>query len=86
MDITRMFSGILFLVVGIALFRWSVVVRLRLEDEVKGGRKVVLNNYLPFWNADDFSEKGNALRKKYNYIYYALIVYSLLLFVFMKQG
>jgi hypothetical protein len=86
MDLTRIFSGLLFLVVGIALFRWSVVVRLRLEDEVKGGRKVVLNNFLPFWNTEDFTDKGNSLRKKYNFIYYALIVYSLLLFVFMKQG
>jgi len=60
--------------------------RLQLEKEVKGGRKVILNNLLPYWNADDFSKKGNSLRKIYNRIYYALIVYSLALIVFMKSS
>jgi len=85
MDISRIFFGLLFLVVGIALFLGAIVVRLRLEKEVKGGREVVLNNFLPYWNTDDFTEKGNSLRKKYNNIYYALIVYSLSLFIYMNN-
>jgi len=85
MDISRYFFGLLFLVVGIALFLGAIVVRLRLEKEVKGGREVVLNNFLPYWNTDDFTEKGNSLRKKYNNIYYALIVYSLSLFIYMNN-
>ena len=60
--------------------------RLQLEKEIKGGRKVILNNILPYWNADDFSEKGNSLRKTYNRIYYALIVYSLALVAFVKSS
>ena len=71
--------------VGIALFMGAIVVRLRLEKEVKGGRKVVLNNFLPYWNTDDFTEKGNSLRKKYNNFYYALILYSLWLYIFMNN-
>ncbi len=85
MDISRIFFGLLFLAVGIALFLGAIVVRLRLEKEVKGGREVVLNNFLPYWNTDDFTEKGNSLRKKYNNIYYALIVYSLSLFIYMNN-
>ena len=86
MDITKIFIGFLFLVVGIALFLGAIVVRLRLEKEIKGGRKVVLNNFLPYWNSDDFSERGNSLRKKYNNFYFALIVYSLSLVFYMKSG
>jgi hypothetical protein len=86
MDITKIFIGFLFLVVGIALFLGAIVVRLRLEKEIKGGRKVVLNNFLPYWNSDDFSERGNSLRKKYNNFYFALIVYSLSLLFYMKSG
>ena len=85
MDIFRIFSGLLFLAVGIALFMGAIVVRLRLEKEVKGGRKVVLNNFLPYWSTDDFTEKGNSLRKKYNNFYYALILYSLSLYIFMNN-
>ena len=85
MELFRIFSGLLFLAVGIALFMGAIVVRLRLEKEVKGGRKVVLNNVLPYWNTDDFTEKGNSLRKKYNNFYYALILYSLSLFIFMNN-
>jgi hypothetical protein len=85
MDISRIFLGLLFLAVGIALFMGAIVVRLRLEKEVKDGRKVVLNNFLPYWNTDDFTEKGNSLRKIYNNFYYALILYSLSLFIFMNN-
>jgi hypothetical protein len=86
MDISRIFLGLLFLAVGIALFLGAIVVRLRLEKEVKSGRKVVLNNFLPYWNTDDFTEKGNSLRKKYNHFYYALIIYSLSLYIYMNSG
>ena len=86
MELSRILLALLFLAIGIALFLGAIMTRLQLEKEVKGRRKVVLNNFLPYWNADDFSEKGNSLRKKYNRIYYALIVYSLTLIAFMKSG
>lgn len=86
MEISRILLTLLFLAVGIALFLGAIMTRLQLEKEIKGGRKVTLNNILPYWNADDFSEKGNSLRKKYNRIYYALIVYSLTLIVFVKSS
>jgi hypothetical protein len=86
MELSRILLILLFLAIGIALFLGAIMTRLQLEKEVKGRRKVVLNNFLPYWNADDFSEKGNSLRKKYNRIYYALIVYSLTLIAFMKSG
>jgi hypothetical protein len=85
MDISSIFLSLLFLAVGIALFLGAIVVRLRLEKEVKSGRKVVLNNFLPYWNTDDFTEKGNSLRKKYNNFYYALIIYSLSLYIYMNS-
>ena len=86
LDLTKIFIAFLFLVVGIALFLGAIIIRLRLENEIKGGRKVVLNNILPYWNSSDFSEKGNKLRKKYNNFYYALIVYSLSLLVYVKSS
>ena len=86
MELSRILLALLFLAIGIALFLGAIMTRLQLEKEVKGGRKVILNNFLPYWNADDFSEKGNSLRKTYNRIYYALIVYSLTLIAFMKSS
>ena len=86
MEISRILLALLFLAIGIALFLGAIMTRLQLEKEVKGGRRVILNNYLPYWNADDFSEKGNSLRKTYNRIYYALIVYSLALIAFVKSS
>lgn len=85
MDISRIFLGLLFLAVGVALFLGAIIVRLRLEKEVKSGREVVLNNFLPYWNTDDFTEKGNSLRRKYNSFYYALILYSLSLYIYMNS-
>ena len=86
MEISKILLTLLFLAIGIALFLGAIMTRLQLEKEVKGGRKVILNNFLPYWNADDFSEKGNSLRKTYNRIYYALIVYSLALIAFVKSS
>ena len=86
MEISRILLTLLFLAIGIALFLGAIMTRLQLEKEVKGGRKVILNNILPYWNADDFSEKGNSLRKTYNRIYYALIVYSIALIAFVKSS
>ena len=85
MDVSRIFIGLLFLAVGVALFLGAIVIRLRLEKEVKGGKTVLLNNFLPYWNADYFTDKGNSLRKKYNIIYYALVAYSLSLFIYMNN-
>jgi len=86
MEISRFILGALFLVVGILLSRWIVVVKLQLEDEVKGGQSGRLSNILPIWGASRFSDKGNLLRKKYNNLYYLLVVYSLALLVFMRSG
>ena len=83
-EASRVLLGLLFLVIGIALFAGAIVIKLQMEKEVKGGRKILWNNLLPYWNANDFSEKGNKLRKTYNTIYFALIVYSLALVIFMK--
>jgi hypothetical protein len=86
MEVSRILLILLFWAIGIALFLGAIMTRLQLEKEVKGGRRVILNNFLPYWNADDFSEKGNSLRKTYNRIYYALIVYSLALIAFVKSS
>lgn len=78
--------SILFLIIGIALFAGAIVIRLKMEKEVKGGRKVLWNSVFPYWNSSDFSEKGNTLRKAYNIVYFALIIYSLALIIFMKAN
>jgi len=83
-EASRVLLGLIFLVIGIALFAGAIVTRLQMEKEVKGGRKILWNNMFPYWNSNDFSEKGNKLRKTYNTIYFALIVYSLALILFMK--
>ncbi|MFT5114265.1 MAG: hypothetical protein ACI8P9_003601 [Parasphingorhabdus sp.] len=70
--------------VGIALFAGSIVIKLQMEKEVKGGRGKLSNNLFPYWNSSEFSDKGNSLRKKYNIIYFVLIVYSIALYLFMK--
>lgn len=85
-EASRVLLGILFLVIGIALFAGAIVIRLKMENEVKGGRKVLWNSVFPYWNSSDFSEKGNRLRKAYNVIYFALIVYSTVLIIFMKAN
>ena len=86
MEASRVFLVLLFLVIGIALFAGAIAIRLKMEKEVKGGRRVLWNSYLPYWNANDFSEKGNKLRKTYNIIYFVLIVYALALVSFMKAS
>jgi hypothetical protein len=86
MEVSRIITGLLFLVVGVALFLGAIAIRLQMEKEVKGGRVVLWNRFLPYWNAKDFTERGNSLRKKYNIIYFVLIVYSLALITFMKAG
>ena len=86
MEASRIFLVLLFLAIGIALFAGAIATRLQMEKEVKGGRRVLWNSYLPYWNSNDFSEKGNRLRKIYNLIYFVLIVYSLVLVIFMKAS
>ena len=85
-DASRIIFGLLFLVAGIALFAGAIITRLKMEKEIKGGRRVVLNSHLPYFNSKDFSEEGNRLRKIYNLFYFVLIVYALALLVFMKAG
>jgi hypothetical protein len=84
MTISSILIGSLFAIVGVLLCRWTVITKLQLEKEVKEGRSISLHNFLPYWNADIFSEKGNSLRKTYNNLYYALIVYSLALYLYMQ--
>ena len=86
MEIWRVLVGVLFLVVGIMLSRWIVMVKLELEGEIKGGQSTRLSNILPIGGAERFSEKGNLLRKQYNKLYYLLVAYSAALFVFMRSG
>ena len=86
MEISRVLIGSLFVVVGIVLARWVVSTQLQLEKEGKEGKSINMHKILPYWNADDFTEKGNSLRKTYNNLYYALIVYSLALYVFMHSS
>jgi hypothetical protein len=87
MEISKIILTSLFVVIGIILFRGIVVVKLQLEDEIKGGDKpVTLGNMFPIGGASRFSEKGNALRKRYNVFYYLLVVYSLALMAFMHSG
>ena len=86
MEASRIFLGLLFLAVEVALFLGAIVIRLQMEKEVKGGRAVLWNSALPYWNSKDFTEKGNSFRKTYNIIYFALIVYALALVSFMKAS
>ena len=86
MEISRILIGSLFVVVGIVLARWVVSIKLQLEKEGKQGKSINRHKILPYWNADDFTDKGNSLRKTYNNLYYVLIVYSLALYVFMHSG
>jgi len=86
MEASRVIIGLLFLVVGVVLFRGAMVIRLKMEKEVKGGRVVLWNSFFPYWNSKDFTERGNSLRKMYNIIYFVLIFYSLALIAFMKVG
>jgi len=84
MEISRVFIGLLFLAVGVALFLGAIAIKLQMEKEVKGGRRVLWNSLFPYWNSKDFTERGNSLRKTYNLIYFVLIVYSLALINFMQ--
>lgn len=85
-EASRFLLGLLFLVVGIALFAGAIGVRLRMEKEVIGDKKVLRNSHSPCWNSDSFSDKGNTLRKIYNVIYFVLIVYAIALIIFMKAS
>ncbi len=86
MEASRVIIGLLFLAVGVVLFLGAIAIRLQMEKEVKGGRTIYWNSFLPYWNESDFNERGNSLRKTYNKIYYSLIVYSLALIIFMKAS
>ena len=86
MEASRVIIGLLFLAIGVALFLGAIAIRLQMEKEVKGGRTVIWNSFLPYWNSKDFTERGNSLRKTYNIIYFVLIVYSLALVTFMKAS
>ena len=86
MEVSRILIGSLFVVVGIVLTRWIMVTKLKLGKEVKDGKSFNFHKLLPYWNADDFTELGNSLRKTYNNLYYVLIVYSLALYVFMQAS
>jgi hypothetical protein len=76
--------GLLFLIVGIALFAGAILIRLQMEKELTGPRRVLQNSHFPCWNSDGFSDRGNSLRKIYNVIYFVLILYAIALIIFMK--
>ncbi|MFT5548453.1 MAG: hypothetical protein ACJA0I_001366 [Gammaproteobacteria bacterium] len=86
LEASRVLLGLLFLVIGIGLFAGAIVVRLRMEKELIGERRVLQNSHFPCWSSDGFSDRGNSLRKIYNVIYFALIVYSIALIIFMKAS
>jgi hypothetical protein len=86
MEVSRVIIGLLFLVVGVVLFRGAMSTRLQMEKEVKGGRRIIWNSFFPYWNSKDFTERGNSLRKRYNILYFVLIIYALALIVFMKAN
>ena len=78
--------GAVFLVIGMSLFAGSIATRIQMEKEFKGGTTRLPNNFFLYLDSSDFSEKGNALRKRYNVIYVVLIVYSIALYVFMRAN
>jgi hypothetical protein len=77
---------VLFLVIGIALFAGAIATKLQMEKEFKDGMSRLPNKFFLYLDSSDFSEKGNALRKRYNVIYSVLIVYSIALFIFMRAN
>ncbi|MCP4333185.1 MAG: hypothetical protein GY785_11060 [Gammaproteobacteria bacterium] len=86
MEISRILAGLLFLVVGVALFGGAIYARLQMEQEVRGGRKITWNNVLPYGKAENFSARGNRYRKAYNLLYLLLILYSFALLAFVKSA
>jgi len=86
LETLRFLLGLLFLIVGIALFAGAIVTRLQMEKELTGARRVLPNSHFPCWNSEGFSDRGNSLRKIYNVIYFVLIIYSIALIIFMKAN
>jgi hypothetical protein len=86
LETSRFLLGLLFLIIGIALFAAAIVIRLRMEKELIGERRALQNCHFPCWNPDGFSDRGNIFRKIYNVIYFALILYSIALIIFMKAN
>ena len=86
MEVSKILIGSLFVVVGIVLTGWIMKTKLQLEKEVKEGKSFNMHKMLPYWNGDDFTEEGNSLRKTYNNLYYALLVYSVALYLLMQTG
>ena len=78
--------NVVFLVIGVALFAGAIATRLQMEKEFKDGTQSLPRNFFLYLNSDDFSARGNALRKKYNVIYSVLTIYSIALFIFMKAN
>ena len=74
----------LFYAIGIALFAGAIATKLQMEKEYKDGTSRMPNNLFLYLDADDFSAKGNELRKRYNLLYSVLIVYSIALFIYLK--
>ena len=86
LEAVRVLLGLLFLIIGIALFAAANVIRLRMEKELVGERRALQNSHFPCWNSNGFSDRGNTLRKIYNVVYFALILYSVALIIFMKAS
>ena len=86
MEISRILAGLLFLVVGVALFGGAIYARLQMEQEVRGGRKIVWNTILPYGKPESFSARGNRYRRAYNLLYLLLILYAFALLAFVKSA
>jgi hypothetical protein len=85
-DALLIIAKLILLFVAIVLFVFGGILRFQLEKEVKKGRTVLWNNFLPYWNKNDFSERGNEIRKQYNKSYYAFIFVCLLLFLTLNAS
>ena len=85
-ETTRVLLDSLFVVIGIALFAAAIATKLKMEKEFKGGTQRLPNNFFLYLDSSDFSRHGNTLRKRYNIIYAVLMVYSIVLFIFMRAS
>ena len=63
---------VLFIGIGIALFAGAITTRFKMEKEFQDGTQTMPNSFFLYLDSTYFSDKGNALRKKYNIIYTVL--------------
>ena len=83
-ELIQTLLGMVLVAISLGLFVASAILRHLMMKEVKKGKVVFWNNFLPYLNAGDFTEKGNKHRKTYNKIFGALIVCFVGIFAFRK--